>query len=190
MRKAIDIALIPPDDILNFCIDLSKKIGVKDRILHKEKCIPHITLLMGGAEEKDLPRIWEKIQSIVSDFKAIDIEIDAAKWGNPSGLNAKKSIKLMNLHNILVKKVSPLFHYHNKKIVFASRPSKHIKGWVNNFLDDSSKENFVPHITLGDANLKKEDVELPIKFKASRIALCYVGSHGTCRRIFYETKLK
>ncbi len=186
MRKAIDIVLIPPDDILKYCIKLNRAIKAKDLRLGMKDRVPHITLLMGGAEEKDLEKIWKITKKVVSKFEPLDLEINAVITDSIKGLEIKMTKELSSLHKQLIKEVSPLLKYDNKLNSFFGKDiSKNSLKWVNGY-----KGKYHPHITIGDGNFKKEDVELPISFKASKIAFYHLGSHCTCRKVFFQTKLK
>ena len=36
----------------------------------------------------------------------------------------------------------------------------------------------------------KQNVDYPINFKATRIAVCQLGSYGTCRKVLIDIPLK
>lgn len=62
--------------------------------------------------------------------------------------------------------------------------------WVKNYGKKSGQPNlFKPHISL---RCKDKVVynKVPIKFTAKRLALCHLGDHCTCRRIFWEKELR
>lgn len=46
------------------------------------------------------------------------------------------------------------------------------------------KEDFLPHITLGKGTLDAKAGET--SFTASRLALCHLGNHCTCRKVLGE----
>ena len=64
-------------------------------------------------------------------------------------------------------------------------------GWVETFIPKSSSENYVPHVTLGDANedfvkhLKAEPFEA-FTFKADSAAVCQLGNFGTTARMLWQ----
>lgn len=61
--------------------------------------------------------------------------------------------------------------------------------WVNEYATGASFERFWPHITLGMGALP-EDAIRPASGLASRLALCQLGPHCTCRRVLAETSLR
>jgi hypothetical protein len=59
--------------------------------------------------------------------------------------------------------------------------------WIKNYRAKSGFENFFPHITIGYGETK--NLSFPIKFTASPLALCHLGSHCTCRKILASTEI-
>ncbi len=60
--------------------------------------------------------------------------------------------------------------------------------WIKNYSEKSSFEKFFPHITIGYGEIN--DYSFPIKFTASKLALCHLGNHCTCRKILASVKLE
>jgi len=57
---AIDVVLLPSDGMMNRAIEINKVLLKENEnkiILHKEKCLPHISLCMGCIEENKIPDI-------------------------------------------------------------------------------------------------------------------------------------
>jgi 2'-5' RNA ligase len=190
MNKAIDIVIIPPDHIIDYSIKLNRAVGAKDLILSRKTTVPHITLLMGGAEEDELDSIWQNVKEIAKTFKPLNLEINKVIDSKIKGLEIKRTRELLKLHNHLVKGISPLLSYENKKqSLLAEKPRQKSIDWVNGFLKNSTGKKYHPHITIGDGNFKKVSLDLPINFKASKIALYHLGNHCTCRKVIYEMSL-
>ncbi|MBD3280472.1 hypothetical protein GF389_03025 [Candidatus Dojkabacteria bacterium] len=194
MIKAIDITILPPDEIMDLSIEVSKKVVGPGRIqLNKRNQLPHITLLFGGVEEDDLSQVWEIVSDVCQSFGPLELEIPDIRYASSTGLHITRSDKLVSLHNKLVESVSPLMSY-DVSVGNYKAPESVLEistSWVNNFLQNSSGENYDPHMTIGDGELQKEDYpNLPIKFIADRIALCHLGNLCTCAEILFETKLE
>jgi len=68
--------------------------------------------------------------------------------------------------------------------------------WIKNYSEKSSFEKFFPHITIGYGEISDlpfgscEAGTFPMKFTASKIALCHLGNHCTCRKILTSVELK
>jgi len=63
--------------------------------------------------------------------------------------------------------------------------------WIKNYPKESSFENFFPHITIGIGEVEGEisGIKFPIKFNASKLALCHLGNYCTFRKIFLSYDL-
>ena len=59
--------------------------------------------------------------------------------------------------------------------------------WIKNYPAQSSYEKFFPHITLGYGEILFEN--LPIDFTVTKIALCHLGNHCTCRKVLAAAEL-
>jgi hypothetical protein len=59
--------------------------------------------------------------------------------------------------------------------------------WIKNYRANSSFEKFFPHITIGYAELSGGT--FPIMFTPSRLALCHLGNHCTCRKILAAAQI-
>jgi len=59
--------------------------------------------------------------------------------------------------------------------------------WIKNYPAESGYENFFPHITLGYGEIRLES--LPARFNVSKIALCRLGNHCTCRKVLAAAEL-
>ena len=60
--------------------------------------------------------------------------------------------------------------------------------WIKNYREKSSFGKFFPHITIGYGE-PSNFLSFPIKFAASRLALCHLGNHCTCRKILVSIEL-
>ena len=196
----VDIVLIPPRAIREKAIQLNKSLAssaVSDFLLDHETYIPHISLLMGAVEEKRIGELQQKLDSLAEKTSAIQLTIPAYAVSilpnkkYLSSLIIGKNSELQKLHETLLKKTSSLLQYDEvSKEMFFQGPSlipELSVSWVKQFKRDSSKTNYQPHITLGLGELQK--VVLPMKFKASELALCQLGNYCTCRKIFWSKRL-
>jgi hypothetical protein len=98
---------------------------------------------------------------------------------------------LQKLHESLFETFVPLITRNATAADMYDGPSSNAASlnWINNFVDQSSYENFEPHITIGYLKNKGITEIEPISFTASRIAICHLGNYCTCRRILTEVFL-
>jgi hypothetical protein len=68
--------------------------------------------------------------------------------------------------------------------------------WIKNYPEKSSFEKFFPHITIGYGEINDYSFGFPqggvppIEFAVSKLALCHLGNHCTCRKILASAELK
>lgn len=197
-KIAIDIALLPPEHIMDLCVELNNTLVNNERPelnLNKTNTLPHLSLAMGAIEEEELPKIKQILDNIKQKYKTLDLIIikDSAPI-RPNGekgsigLDFEKTHELQKLHEEIITAIKPLVTYDATAEVFFDYPNVDEISlfWVNYYLK-SSFENLKPHITIGRGDMKP--VKYPIKFKANRLALCHLGNFCTCKRILYEIEL-
>jgi hypothetical protein len=198
---AIDIALLPPDDIMNRCIEINqtfpKYSDADEYIQHKETCVPHVTLAMGLVDEEKLPEIIKELEEIKKDFSPLELtthDIKTSTLSNDKQVSEfliQKTSKLQNLHNAVMDMISAFFSDDSvtKEMFFPPPPlDEGTPRWVKNFVRTSSREKYRPHITLGLGIPK--NVKVPINFTASTLALCHLGNYCTCRKILFSTEIQ
>ncbi|MDW7695561.1 2'-5' RNA ligase family protein [Flammeovirgaceae bacterium SG7u.111] len=199
MKKiAIDIVLFPSEEIRDVAIELNRKLRENNPpkiTLDTESVMPHISLTMGVLDEERLSEAAEILKNIAADFGAMELEIPeiAVKTSSSgkkmSSLQLADHPELQQLHNRLVQDYTFLLEKGASPEMFHSSPevSESSLSWVDDYLGKHSGENFWPHITLGAGELA---VNFAAKFTASRLALCHLGDHCTCREILVEEILK
>jgi len=196
-KIAIDIVLLPDEPMTNRAVEVSERQSQKfnDKIvLHKEKCLPHISLAMGAIEENDLPEVNRILQEIASQFSLFKLTADSYRGNKiPSGetvseFTVEKTSDLQTLHEMVMTKLKPFLSYDiSVDMVFSPPTVEEITlYWIKNYAEKSSFENFKPHITVGFGELG--DVSAPIAFTASTLALCHLGNYCTCRKVLFSAK--
>ncbi|MBU4369808.1 2'-5' RNA ligase family protein [Patescibacteria group bacterium] len=184
-KIAIDIVLLPPENIMDKAIEINNEL-IDDPIkLNKENCLPHISLCMGVIEEKDLLRAKEILNKIGKDFSKLSLTINKINSENTC-FNIKKDKKLQKLHETVITRLSPCLSYDATIDMCFFPPPIVLETlfWINNYREKFSFENFHPHITLGISKLS--DKELNINFVASKVAICHLGNYCTCRKILHS----
>jgi hypothetical protein len=111
--------------------------------------------------------------------------------GTVTSLEIARAPALQALHEAVMRATTPLFtHDATPEMFVGPEPvTESTLGWVNDYPSAASFERFWPHVTLGMGTLP-EGLPLPARSRASRLALCHLGPHCTCRRILIETALQ
>ncbi len=188
---AIDIALLPPDKIMDEAIAINKKLiaqyGPKI-VLNKHSCLPHITLSQCLIEEKNLVRVVARLKEIAADFGVLELKGKLDKEYNP-WLEIAKTKQLQELHNKVMNDFKAFASYDAKKEYFYdSLVRKESLDYVRRFAIESAYDKYYPHLTVGIGRMVDSPKE--IGFKAERLAICHLGDYNTCRKILYEESLE
>lgn len=199
-KIAVDVVLIPPDEIIRLAVDINKTFPdsvAENYVLDAKTCVPHITLLMGLIARARLPEVNRKLGAIAEKFSALNLKITHAHTSarpdskTLSGLEIEKTPELQKLHEIILDEMSPIFSYDGveKEMFYSPPPVTEIPlFWLKGFAKTSVRENYKPHITLG-VGAPKQPVA-PLAFTASKLALCHLGNYCTCRDLLWSASLK
>lgn len=201
MKKyAIDVVLLPPKKITDWCVKVSKKYSHLDKHpfpLNPKDNLPHVSLYMGVISGNNLLKLTKRLDKILVGVRPIKIKPTKLKIfqvvGEPMySMTIGRSKKLHQLHEkILGVSVSITNHRPTNKM-YLKKPGDYFDpktpNHLINFLIKSSYKNYNPHITLrtGKAVAKK----LPDPFLASTLAICHMGNRSTSRKILYQYNLK
>jgi hypothetical protein len=101
-------------------------------------------------------------------------------------LEVERTPELQALHEEVMQEMTPFFRYEATEAMISDEvvaPST--LDWIRTYLQKSGYEHFRPHITLGYGQAPA-DLSFPIPFAVTRLALCHLGNHCTCRRVLAE----
>jgi 2'-5' RNA ligase len=197
-RKAIDAVLLPDEAMMDRAIaangELIKEAG-KKIVLNRESCLPHISLSMGCVDESDIAAIEEVLKEIadkssLAELSVIGIQVSTNSVGaKVSVFEVDKTKELQLLHEDVMEKLAPCLSYDvtADMLYEPAEVRQPTLLWIKNYREKSSFSNFFPHITIGYGEI--QDVSFPIKFSASKLALCHLGNHCTCRKVLASTKI-
>ncbi len=196
---AVDVVLLPSEEMADKAIAANKELlkQCADKIvLDKESCLPHISLAMGCIDERDIADIEKVLQTIakqssLGQLNAISIHTSENSAGEQvSVLQIEKTEAVQSLHEEVMRRLEPYFHYDVTVDMVLSPPmaSESTLAWIKNYPEKSSFEKFSPHITLGYGQIN--NYSFPIEFAVSKLALCHLGNHCTCRKILASAELK
>jgi len=198
-KIAVDIVLLPSEEVTNQAIEANKGLlkQYADRIvLDKEKCLPHISLAMGCMDERDITNIEKFLQSIAEKYNPGQLSIIGINTGTNSlgekvsAFEVKKTERLLSLHKQVMRRTTPYLSYDVTAEMVLSPPKagESTLLWIKNYPEKSAFENFFPHITIGYGQI--EDFSFSAEFTASKLALCHLGNHCTCRKVLATAELE
>jgi len=198
-RRAVDVVLLPTEAMMDRAIEVNaelvKKFG-KKIVLNKENCLPHISLAMGCVDEKDIADVEKVLKRIAEQYPMGDLRVVGVRVGtNLAGekvsvFEVEKTKSLQSLHEEVMENLAPYFSYDvtSDMIYAGAEVEESTLLWIKSYPAKSSFSNFSPHITIGYGEMN--NFSFPIKFGVSRLALCHLGNHCTCREIILSIKLK
>jgi len=171
--------------------------------------VPHISLAMGCIDEKDIAEIEKVLEAIAEQHSlgkliVVGITVSTNSVGEKvSSFQIERTETIQLLHEEVMRTLRPYFSYDAtvETVLTPPQVSESTLLWIKNYPEKSSFEKFFPHITLGYGQIKVGAVRepplrtrgvgcFPIKFTVSKLALCHLGNHCTCRKILAATELK
>ncbi len=191
-KKAVDIVLLPSSEIVYKVIKLNRQLVEKFGariVLNKGSPLPHISLAMGCIEEGDTSEITNILTDIaranpIGELRITGVRISQnARGENVSSFEIERTSKLQKLHEEITKAMEPYFSYDvTEDMIYPSgKVAESSLEWIRNYKAKSSFEKFWPHITLGYGVI--EDVKFTAMMVVSKLAMCWLGNHCTCRKI-------
>ena len=197
-KKAVDIVLLPDkamtDRVIGINAELVKNFG-KEIVLNKADCLPHISLAMGCADEGDIDVIKAILEiaaqeSSFGDLRIVGIRTSTNSAGRKvSVFEVEKTQQLQLLHEKVMNRLEKyLSDDITESMVYGDRAvADSTLEWIKSYREKSSFSNFFAHITIGYG--EGIDVSLPIEFAVSKLALCHLGNHCTCRKVLASVEL-
>ncbi|MHC4418475.1 MAG: 2'-5' RNA ligase family protein, partial [Planctomycetota bacterium] len=196
-KKAGDVVLLPDEAVTNKAIkanaELVKKFG-SEIVLNEEICLPHISLAMGCIDQSNVGPVEKILQQIAGrcppgDLTICGVQTSGLGTDTVSVFEVEKNARLQLLHETVLAELQPFLtpDVTADMIYGSGEVAESTIEWIKNYRENSSFENFFPHITIGYGQMK--NLPSPIRFAASKLALCHLGNHCTCRRIIVSINL-
>lgn len=198
-RFAVDVVILPPDSIMDRAIEWNRMMRKTQReniVLDKTLCLPHISLAMGCLREEQLKDANALLQSIALQHRELELHVPniktvkTASGDNVISFDIDLSPELARLHESIVNAFTPFLTQNATEAdLYDLRPiNPSSLDWINRFIPQYCFDHFWPHITLGFGEPAIDF--MPYSFQASRLAICHLGNHCTCRKILAEGLLK
>jgi 2'-5' RNA ligase len=198
-KIAVDVVLLPSQEVTNQTIEANTRLLKQHSgqiILDEKSCLPHISLAMGCMEEQDIPIIEKILHTIAGKYNPGELNIAGISIGTNaigekvSSFTVKKTDKLQLLHEEVMRRTTPYFSYDvtEEMVLSPSTAGESTLLWIKNYPDKSAFINFFPHITIGYGQL--DEFPFIAEFTASKLALCHLGNHCTCKKVLAAVELE
>ena len=199
VKKAVDVVLLPNEAMTDKAIEANAKLVAKfgsEIVLNKKDCLPHISLAMGCADEKDIDSVGEFLRTIAEKHSLGELTVKGIRTTvNSRGesvllFEVEKTEELQQLHQEVMRELGPYLSYDVRSdMIYGDEDvSETALLWIANYRERASFDKFFPHITIGYG--KPDNLSFSMKFTASKLALCHLGNHCTCRKILLSFDIK
>ncbi|MCL5281403.1 MAG: 2'-5' RNA ligase family protein [Planctomycetes bacterium] len=197
-QVAVDVVLLPDEAMTSRAIEINRQLATSTRpeiVLNRKDCLPHISLAMGGINEADVTALRERLKSLarktsVGQLRVVGIVASVNSRGETTFLlDVDRTEELQALHEQVMQEVRPFFRPEvSEDMLYDEVVTGSTLDWIRTYPQKAAYEHFRPHITLGDGQMPP-DLSVPIPFHVTRLALCHLGNHCTCRRILAAVDL-
>jgi len=198
-RIAVDVVLLPDETMTTLAIRANAELVERSGssiALDGETCLPHISLAMGCIEGDAVEQVRELLEAIRSERPIGELVVT----GVVTSLNARGELvslfavartkAVQTLHEQVMKTLRPHASYDvtDAMIYGDEAVADTTLAWIHSFREKAAFAAFFPHITIG-YGMVEETMSFPMRFTASKLAVCHLGNHCTCREILASVRL-
>jgi phosphoserine phosphatase len=202
---AIDILLQPDQTLIDRAMMVNARLreNLPEGYELDSSHAPHITLLQRFIRVEDLNAVTAALAKVLISERPTDLQLktkgfDYVIWGGKAVtvFVVERTRELMNLHQKVIDALAPFSVRGGIAAAFIGTDiNPETIGWVENFIPDSSGENYLPHVTVGVANedfasrMKAEPYET-FSFKVDGIAIYQLGNFGTAVKKLWQDEAR
>ena len=200
-----DIVILPPTQVSNYCIKLSKQIdnrfGSKFS-LGKTENLPHISLLHTAFSKENFKFLKNKLLPIAKNTKPFEVKIknflNYPEHGSVT-LEVIPKASFLTLYEEVVVATKNLIDtsFDCHAVWNSDKASSKIKKYIDEYTSPMVKEYFIPHITLNTLknkddllNLEKEIRVKPRNFIVNELTVCTLTKFHTCQDVIFRILLE
>ena len=203
---AIDILLKLDEIIVKKALEINKQLVEEYPLGFKldESHIPHISILQCYVRTKDLGKVYNAVEKIITSENVTSLQLTAVKIGYMASSDSAgiafiiiSPIEiLLNFQSNLIDALKPYMVNKGTAAAYVTSEenpviNKATFDYVENFIPDHSGENFIPHITVGMNSLESlekliNELFTPLKFPPVSIAIYLLGNNGTVSKVLKE----
>ncbi|AZQ64285.1 hypothetical protein EI427_19330 [Flammeovirga pectinis] len=198
--KALDIVLLPSIKEQKKIVDINQTLVGSTLQLNETTTIPHLSIAMCRVSEDDYPFVLSRIKDYLEAMSLFELEslkIESVYQHNKNtiGWNFELTNPLNGLHYSLVKLIEK-YHFDEASekdnsdfyLINEAMPYSGI-AYLNVFFSTYAKNNFNPHIIIGQGDVKTCVAEVGKKIEFTDIALYHMGTGCTCEKLLWKKSL-
>ena len=198
-RIAVDVVLLPDESMTEETIrvnaDLVRRCG-SEIVLDARTCLPHVSLAMACIETRTVPQIEETLATVADAHPVGELVVT----GVVTSLNARaqsvsvfalaRTRAVQALHERIMEAMEPYFSYDaDAAMIHGSEPvAESTLTWIRTFREKSAYAAYFPHVTIGYGTVEQV-MRFPRRCTASKLAVCHLGNHCTCRQVLTSVRL-
>ena len=198
----LNTAFIPPEEVSEKVIELSKAIGGSSEtyfVLDGIQFYPHITIYPPEYPGEKVSEVLETVEQVSKSFSPIKFKYSRiGSLQGYVGISLENTLEIKAIHQQIVEALNPLREgrirekYSEYQMQFTTAQLKNIEGYGY----PDAMNLYDPHLTI--TRLKDEDkLEEAIsainwdilEFIVDKIGVYKSGEHGTCRELVKEFNL-
>lgn len=196
-KIAVDAVLLPCEAMMDIAVETNRRLTGRSRariVLDKTNCLPHISLAMGCIAEDDIVPVGKVLKEIAGRYSPLRLKVSRigvstnSVGEKVSVFEIERTESLQSLHEEVMRESGPYFSCEVRpEMVLGPAVSASTLLWIKHYRKKSSFANFSGHITVGYGEIGGSWSEMG--FTASRLALCRLGDHCTCRKVLAASAL-
>jgi 2'-5' RNA ligase len=197
-QMAVDVVLLPDEAMMSRAIQINRQLlgsGCPEMVLNQQDCLPHISLAMGCMDEADAEAIRQRLAELarrtaVRELSVVEVVGSTNVRGETTSvLQVEKTGELQSLHERVMTEMSPFFRYEvSAAMIHDDGVAPSTLDWIRTYPQKAGYECFSPHITIGYGRVPP-GLCFPIPFTVTRLALCHLGNHCTCRKVLAAAEI-
>jgi len=190
---------LPDEAMTSQAIEINRRLITSNRpeiVLSRNDCLPHISLAMGCIDEADVTALQKRLESLarkssVRQLRIVGVVASVNSRGETTSLlDVDRTEELQALHERVMREMMPFFRYEvSEAMIHDEVVSGTTLDWIRTYPQKAAYEHFRPHITIGYGPVPA-GLSFPIPFRVTRLALCHLGNHCTCRRVLVAIDLR
>lgn len=197
-KLAVDVALLPPEEIMDVAIATNKSVRDPRCVfrLNKGDCLPHLSLLQGVLDSTAQENLEAILSAVALQTEPLELSIIGAETYIlsdgyiASGFEVSPTPELISLHEEILQRTEGLVGNDIAEEMFFNPPIREgVIEYVRMFRTKKSGKHFGPHLTTSVGGEPSFVPAFPIFFTVSQLALCQLGNAGTCRKVLASFEL-
>jgi hypothetical protein len=203
---AIDVLLNPDEIIVKKALEINKRLeeDYTDGFKLDESHVHHISILQCYVQTKDLEKVYETVERIITSENVTSLQLTAFKLICLGSIDNQGVVViiispleiLLNFQLKLIDVIKPYMENNGTAAAYVTSEDDPIINentlkYVENFIPDHCGNNFIPHVTVGINSMDSIEKIInesftSIIFSPVSIAVYQLGNNGSAQKLLKE----